>query len=1168
MSANLQKALAATLTLLLIATVVVALTLSGDNGHPRRIEAGGPPTETPTLTNTPTPTTTPTKAPEFNAVAKVITDAQDLIEGPLSRGRLGDYLLANSEIQVVIQDIQRNIFSVGQFGGQILDADLVRVPSDPERDNFEEWAVGINLENTGHYAKVNIINDGSNGQPAVIRATGVDDLLDFINPSSQVAGFGLTFPSTFDDADLAVEVTTDYILAPNDNFVQVDTTFKNTSGTLIETFITDFLSGSGEVEHFVPGYGFGEPLATSSCALCNFVAWSGYGQADGVSYGYIHDIPDSTVFSTSGVTIPALGVSAALALIGVEDTTPIDPNGGEVTVTRYFAVGDGDVGSIVDIRNTILGLATGTITGTITRAGQPVEGADVVVLGDQADGPSELTTNVVSHYRTDANGQYEGTLPPGDYTLQAHLDGHLAASPDPANVTVIDSSTTTQDFTIPEAGRVRVTIVDESNAAIAGKVSLVGFDQYPDPENTGTLLGFVQIRTALFGEVSKDRLPFGLAKVVFVDNLGDSGEFFIEPGSYRVVVSHGTEYSLFEENIVVTAGALTMVTAEIAKVIDTTGFVSGDFHIHQLNSPDSAVTFDQRVVSALAEGLEFFTPSDHQFRSDLTPAIASLGVGSLVSVAPNSENTTPDYGHFNAWPMTIDSSQVNGGALDWGSEGVPPVPPPAGQDFPSFGNYMMPPADIFANLLLDPGTSNTVQINHMDSFFGPGGLAIDTSFIPPQDFADNLSKRLDPSIPNLFDDSFTALEVWQGTGLGDIDSFINRNLGDWFNMMNQGIIRTGYAVSDTHKRVTDQSGFPRAMLASPTDDAGALGAIAGTLSANVNDGRAISTNAPFVRVTTEATSTGETGGLALGLPTLISTTDGSATITVNIQSPLWAEFDRVEYYINHVPFPDDFDGDPATPPFWRVTPDVVQTAGVDFTVNTIDDFPSITGAKHLEATTSLTLNGLTDDTWVVVLVRGTDGVSKPIFPVVPNDLDQTLNPTQADLIDGNLGEDGIPATAFTNPVFIDIDGNAAYDPRPVDSDRDGCTNDREMDPKSQAASGGGRSPSSHWDFFDTWTIQADGSLAKDHRVDGFDIGVVVARFGAVRGTPPTKGEALAEALTPPVDSTSYHSAFDRDSPDPEANVWNLRPPNGFIDAFDIAFVVFQFGHSCVVLPLP
>ena len=50
------------------------------------------------------PSTGPaTAGPAPNAVAKIITNPQDLIEGPVSRGTLGDYLLANSEIQVVIQ---------------------------------------------------------------------------------------------------------------------------------------------------------------------------------------------------------------------------------------------------------------------------------------------------------------------------------------------------------------------------------------------------------------------------------------------------------------------------------------------------------------------------------------------------------------------------------------------------------------------------------------------------------------------------------------------------------------------------------------------------------------------------------------------------------------------------------------------------------------------------------------------------------------------------------------------------------------------------------------------------------------------------------------------------------------------------------------------------------
>jgi hypothetical protein len=264
--------------------------------------------------------------------------------------------------------------------------------------------------------------------------------------------------------------------------------------------------------------------------------------------------------------------------------------------------------------------------------------------------------------------------------------------------------------------------------------------------------------------------------------------------------------------------------------------------------------------------------------------------------------------------------------------------------------------------------------------------------------------------------------------------------------------------------VINPGGFPRTFLASSTDDAGALGAVAEDLAINVNDGRAFGTNGPFVRVTVEAASTGETGGHALGEPTLIGTTNGSATVTVDIQSPLWAEFDTVEYYVNHVPTIDDVDGDVTTPPLYRVTPDYVQTAGTDFTVTTVDNFPSIAGAEHLEATTSLALTGLTDDTWVVVVIRGTDGVSRPLWPVVPLDLDQAANPTLADLTDGNLDEEGVVALSFTNPLFIDVDGNDSYDRRDVDSDRDGCFNSRELllDEKL----GGRRGPSNPWDYYD------------------------------------------------------------------------------------------------------
>ena len=44
----------------------------------------------------------------------------------LAHSKIGDYLLENGEARFVIQDVgQRELYSVGQFGGILIDAELV-----------------------------------------------------------------------------------------------------------------------------------------------------------------------------------------------------------------------------------------------------------------------------------------------------------------------------------------------------------------------------------------------------------------------------------------------------------------------------------------------------------------------------------------------------------------------------------------------------------------------------------------------------------------------------------------------------------------------------------------------------------------------------------------------------------------------------------------------------------------------------------------------------------------------------------------------------------------------------------------------------------------------------------------------------------------------------------
>ena len=135
----------------------------------------------------------------------------------------------------------------------------------------------------------------------------------------------------------------------------------------------------------------------------------------------------------------------------------------------------------------------------------------------------------------------------------------------------------------------------------------------------------------------------------------------------------------------------------------------------------------------------------------------------------------------------------------------------------------------------------------------------------------------------------------------------------------------------------------------------------------------------------------------------------------------WAALDRVEFYINNQPTLGTGPEDAAR---YIVCPDRVIRAGEPgWQQRDVNVAPAIEGAIRTDISVALTLPAVTGDTWVVAIARGTDGVSEPLFPVLPASLDRASNTTLDELIDGNLGEGGTPAFAFTNPLFIDVGGN-------------------------------------------------------------------------------------------------------------------------------------------------
>jgi hypothetical protein len=321
-------------------------------------------------------------------------------------------------------------------------------------------------------------------------------------------------------------------------------------------------------------------------------------------------------------------------------------------------------------------------------------------------------------------------------------------------------------------------------------------------------------------------------------------------------------------------------------------------------------------------------------------------------------------------------------------------------------------------------TANTViQINHIDSHFGP--LKIDTALVPPQSFIteeEKLTFRLDPNSGNLFH-HFGALELWNGDSRGAQNEFLQRRIGIWFNHLNQGLITTAIADTDTHNFFNLDAHGGRTWTASSTDAPSAVSDV--EVADAIHQGRAVGGQGLYLQAELRATDGSDArADFTLDGSTTVRSTNGGVELTIRVQAPLWAAYDRIEIYANANTVVTGTNDE--VPVLYGADPTLVLMKDDGFTVTTVDVAPEVPGGQRYETTVTVPFTDLAVDTWLVVVARGTDGVSPPMFPIVASSLNAASNTTVADLIDGNLGEGGVLALGFTNALYGDVDGVAGF----------------------------------------------------------------------------------------------------------------------------------------------
>ncbi len=682
----------------------------------------------------------PSSAPLANA--RRITDRAELIGGPRALGEVGDWLIENDKVRFIVQDAG---FSrgFGVFGGALLDADLVRKTSGRGtsdggvgKDNFGEMFPAFFLEAleprevtdpddpTGRrkLPAIEVENDGSDGKAAVlvVRGTGGDFIALTQNVNTTLLGDNRVNPRLL--------FQTRYVLEPGAQHLKMTTrvqniavpqaTLKFPNATLGDAVVpTPFgdvlLFGAGNRVFAPTDAGFDIRFSLEDIydrgdialpalpgIAAEFIASAG---AD-VSYGLLAATPTAPVknFVQSnasqfpGATDHSLHIPfIASAFTGVFQVLPPDelarndfaPGGpDQMEFTRYFFVGDGDVASISDQVWSVLGDKTGRVAGVVrfAQSGEGLTGGSVVVV----DGAG----NKVTQAKIDEGGRFEANLRPGTYDLFVVRAGLQTAKT--AGVEVVADQTTRTNITMPLPARLVVTAVEEGVGRVPAKVTLVGTTP---PEHVGKRSSDWLFDLSI-GEdfrytdfVPDDADDADTLRVIEDFRYAGDGTATItaRPGRYTVVVGRGPEYARVEQEVELQAGRTVAIDALLQRVVDTSGYIAGDFHLHSVFSLDSNASLQDRITSYAGEGVELAVSTDHNFIVDYRPVIETSGLARFITSAIGLELTTIDRGHFNGFPLERGS-----GALVNDDGDVDTI---ASRTYGSFEWALRDPADIFAD---------------------------------------------------------------------------------------------------------------------------------------------------------------------------------------------------------------------------------------------------------------------------------------------------------------------------------------------------------------------------------------------------------------------------------------------------------------------------------------
>ena len=756
-------------------------------------ETGSPDTDSAVL-----PTTGPGPfaegCPEPGLATARVIDTEEGFVGPAAIGTTGDYLLMNEHAAFIVEAEERaNAYYL--YGGILVDAVALDGCAQAVPEQFEEMGIMMAILSPAIFSSslrafrassVEVVADGADGGPAIVRATGADDHfwigeLEMVSESYKAGNPG-KLSEPFD-----LEVVVDYILYPDSPVLRIESNFRNLADQKLHLFIGAETQFGQTIQ---PRYLSWETFAIDEYEFQRGAPWMVASDGKGASALALAE-GELAVMGVAGVTI-------LFDILQMEQDSSIAPAGsaGDVrTTTTFISVGPTDANSATAPLHAVnpeplpgMPYELVPVSGIVVEegSGEPLAGVTVTLGGENGDGDLQPLDSFVA----DDGGAFSGWLADfgGPIPLFFVLD--VPGRPTGPPVAVDTTSLEPVTLTVSAGGLLSYLVVDESGQPIPAKLEL---------RQQGSL------KRRFWG--------------------GNEGRLIeVVPGSYELGVTRGYEYSTHTEPLQITVGATTKAMVTLERLIDTTGFLSVDTHLHAAPSADSDVPVPHRLVTVAGEGLEIAVATDHEAISDWSWAIPVAGLEGFVNTIIGQEVTCTLPEHINIFPVEqwlhIDA---RGGIPRW-----------YGLDIDQIYEMLWDRGAQVVCLNHPRGGGGYMTLIDYDSATGEPALTDPTLLAWPED-------------ASLWSWNFNAIEL-----MNDPD-YIYRNpekphktglFDDWLGFHNLGHRVTALGSSDTHDEV--YPGRARTYVESTTDDPAQMNPQ--QLAEAIDQGRATVSAGAFLRV--------------------------------------------------------------------------------------------------------------------------------------------------------------------------------------------------------------------------------------------------------------------------------------------------------------------------------